>query len=414
MSRLVKFVANHILPVRAKLWLSDEREVAYSLTPHSIRQRTGRRSFGWEPKDEETIARAKAGERRLLIAPANYAGQGYEFARAAELIPGVSAVNLEHRWPGSGFDFRADYAVHTGAALYSRGWARRQREELANFTHVLIEAGRPILGPQRYRLDQHVRSLQRAGLVVGLVWYGSDIRTPSVHASMEPFSPLSDPAEPRVKQLEILTRHNARMADALGVPEFVSSPDLLAFRPQATWLPAIADSARWPQREFLEGRAVPRVLHAPSFGPVKGTDYIRPALRALDDEGVIEYVEVEGVPADAMPGLVSEADIVVEGIRMGNYGVASIEAMLTGRIAVSHVWSSDREMIRSMTGMDVPVVEATPSSIGAVVRHIADNFADYAERAARGPEYVAKANSPERAASVLETFLDLPPGSQRP
>lgn len=413
MVRLVMRAIDEVLPASLKLRLADERAAAYSLVPQRVRLHTGRPSFSWSARQEKVVARPQPAERRLLIAPANYAGQGNAFARAAELLPDVSAVNMEHRWPSVGFDFRADYVAHAGMARFSREWITRQRAELENFTHVLIEAGLPVFGPRQYRLDKHVRTLQKVGLVVGLIWYGTDIRRPLKHVQIEPFSPLRKSTLPHVRELEFRTRCNARAADRLGVPEFVSSPDLLSFRPRATWLPAVADRERWPQREFVSGRRVPRVLHAPSSGPIKGTDHIRPAMRALDREGVIEYVEAHGVAADLMPDLVSKADVVVEGIRMGNYGVASIEAMMSGRVAVSHVWSSDREMIRRTTGMDVPVVEATPESVGNVVRHIAENFGEHAAAAAQGPEYVARVNSPENAATVLSPFLDLPPGSQR-
>src|SRR5690606_8779632 len=89
---------------------------------------------------------APKGDTRLYIAPANFAGQGYLWARAAERLPGVGATNMQ-AVDAQGFGFRADYDVPRDVFELSGDWARRQRAAIAEgFTHVLNEASRPMFG----------------------------------------------------------------------------------------------------------------------------------------------------------------------------------------------------------------------------------------------------------------------------
>jgi glycosyltransferase involved in cell wall biosynthesis len=56
-----------------------------------------------------------------------------------------------------------------------------------------------------------------------------------------------------------------------------------------------------------------RVVHAPSMAPWKGTDRIREAIRALQDDGLaVDYVELAGVPHDEVITTVRDADLVVD------------------------------------------------------------------------------------------------------
>ena len=89
---------------------------------------------------------APAGDVRLYIAPANFAAQGYRWARSAERLAGVGAVNMQYR-TSSDFGFPADYSVSEVVFSSSGDWGRRQRDAVAeHFTHVLIEAERPLFG----------------------------------------------------------------------------------------------------------------------------------------------------------------------------------------------------------------------------------------------------------------------------
>lgn len=356
---------------------------------------------------------ARAGSRppvpgtpvRLFVGPTNYAGQGYLWARAVEReIPGVGAVNMvaevEH-----GFRFPADDAVPVATYLLSRPWQEEQRRYVEQFTHVLVEAERPLLG-RLHGGDAFVeaRSLQESGLRVAMMCHGTDVRLPSRHRDTHPWSPFhDDPAA--AATLEDVARKNIDGLASLGAPVFVSTPDLLDDVPDATWCPVVVDAARWsPSARVLE-RPRPLVVHVPSSSSVKGTQLIAPVLERLAERGTIDFRYVEGVAAADMPALYGEADIVLDQFRIGSYGVAACEAMAAGRVVVGHVSPAVRSHVLRTTGLELPIVEATPDSLEEVLTSVLDDRERHRRRAARGPEFVAAVHDGRTSSHALRPFL---------
>lgn len=374
--------------------------------PESVQAKIGNPSATWKPRDLRQVASAPQTRTRLLIAPANYAGQGYRWARAAETLPGVGAHCLQTYDPARWSRFPADTHVRTNVWGYSTIWKARQRRELEKFTHVLVEAGRPILQDGGWSLvTRDIDLLRDMGLKVGLIWHGTDVRLPSRHLELEPFSPYRDADPNWVKSLEAQAQANHDLADALGLPEFVSNPYLLSFRPQATWLPTLSDPERWNADLPADDGHLPVVLHVPSQRVWKGTDIVRPILQRLEKEGLIRYIDVTVVPPDEMPALVASADIVVDGILNGQYGVASLEAMLSRRVAVAHTWKQTRGAIQEGFGVEVPVVEADPDSFEDVIRGLAADPEQRRSIGSAGRDFTLKVHSEQLVASALEPFL---------
>jgi len=362
--------------------------------------------LGFRPADVVRPVPAPTAPVRLYVAPVNFAGQGYRWARAARLLPGVGATSMQYR-TATDFGFPADDSLPVAVFVHSRRWGRWQADRvLHGYTHVLVEAERPVLG-RSYGLDlrREVAALRAAGVSVGLVSHGSDLRLPSRHLAREPWSPFGDPGWELARRLEEQALENARIVAELGAPVFVSTPDLLLDAPDATWLPVVVDPQAWGARRPVDLRARPVVVHAPSRGPMKGTAHVDAALSPLHEAGTIEYRQVTGVPADEMPGVYTAADIVVDQVVLGLYGVAAVEAMAAGRLVVGHVSEQVRAHVRRTTGLDVPVLEATPDTLAAVVEGVLARPEAHEILAARGPAFVAAVHDGRFSAEVLAPFL---------
>ena len=387
---------------------SVAREYAASLLPHPIRWRLVGRRRAWTFSQMRRIAKARDADVRLLVAPANSASQAYYWARAAETLPGVSACNMVFGPASSGMTVDSDVAVHPPVARYSKAWALRQRKEiLDNFTHVIYEAEYPIL-PSLYDGDlaAEINDLQSHGIKVAMLSHGSDVRTPSEHVEAEPHSPFRDPLGGLTEALEVSTGIRRAALDQIDAPKYVSTPDLLRYVPQADWLPTLTDPTRWvdlPAPRLGEHKL--RVLHVPSRSALKGTAHIRPAMERLQDQGLIEYTELEGVPYQEMPERIAEADLVIDQVSMGVYGVASVESMLAGRPVIAQAGDFVRRQVEERTGWALPIIEATPDTIEQVVADIAQDPAAYAQVAQEGRKFALEVHSQKRAAEALRPFL---------
>lgn len=351
------------------------------------------------------------GEVRLYIGPVNFAGQGHAWARAAERLPGVRAHATQFRSPGMPL-FPADTVVPVNVYRFSRRWQRREFEAVcAHSTHVLIEAARPLFGTL-FDGDPiaEVAALRERGIQVGLISHGSDLRDPDRHGAIDEWSPFADGQWQREPEYRRLTASHRALLRATDAPLFVSTPELLLDWSPSTLLPLAVEQQRWATdapvlaAPTLE-RPVPRVVHVPSSAYVKGTPLIEPTMRALHDEGLVDYRQVQGVPFAEMPALIGGSDIVLEQFRTGTYSVAAVEALAAGRLVIVHLHEQVRQAVRDASGLEIPIVSATPATLEQVLRDIVARPDHYRAIAAQGPAFAAAVHDGRLSAAALAGFL---------
>lgn len=369
--------------------------------PTGFLGRIAARSLGEvRPEDLPAPTQAPAESIRVYIAPTNYAQQGWEWARALDAIPGVGAKNMAVDVPG-GFDFRADTTVPVPVHASSELWQSSEFSAVTRFTHVLIEAERALFGGLFGRdVNREVAALSAAGVSVAFLAHGTDVRLPSRHRESTVWSPYADGGY-AVERQERQAARNIAILEGSSRPVFVSTPDLLTDLPTAMWCPVVVVPERWAAAR-VGGAAEPvRVAHVPSKSAVKGTPLIEPVLSGLVDSGVISYQPVAGVPSADMPRRYGSADIVLDQFRLGSYGVAACEAMAAGCVVVGHVIPSVRSHVRAATGRDLPIVEATPETLGSVLIALADDPAQRAVLGDAGRSFVREVHDGRRSAAAL-------------
>ncbi|BAK35584.1 hypothetical protein MLP_25700 [Microlunatus phosphovorus NM-1] len=348
-------------------------------------------------------------ERRLVIGPANYAGQGYEWARSVrEHASGWTARNVHVAPASSRLAFQADLPLTAVQWADPATRVSLAVELLADSTDVLIEAMRPLLAvadasesvsawdPRRGRED--VEALRATGRRVALLFHGSEVRRPAHHLRLTPWSPFyRRENEDLTAQLEQVTErvHEAFM-DFDG-PILVSTPDLVDHVPNAVWLPGVVGPASFaPTRPALtESRPV--VAHAPSNSALKGSECIDPVLRDLHRRKLIRYRRLHDLPSMMIPSMVAEVDVLVDQVVMGNPGVLAGQAMAAGRLVVAHLPEGVRRRMKPRS----PIVEATPATLEDIMVSVVENREHYSRLAACGTEFARTHHDGRMSARVL-------------
>lgn len=338
---------------------------------------------------------------RLYIGSTNYAGQGYQWSRAmTAAYPGVDARNMAVELPG-GFAFPADSLVPV--AIYNRSnvWQQAEFQAASAFTHVLIEAERPLFGSLYGRdVSREIAALSAQGVSVAFLSHGTDARSPRRHLETTPWSHFADnPTATAATQADVDL--NLALIAAHDLPVFVSTPDLLLDLPAAKWCPVVIGPLAWQQSRPIGEQAKVVVAHAPSMGWAKGTHLIDGTVRTLATQGIIDYRPVSGVASADMPAVFGDADIVLDQFRAGSYGVAACEAMASGRVVIGHVLPDVRRHVRESTGLDLPIVEATPTTIAETIQALVKDRERMRLLGKQGEAFVAQVHSGVFSAAVL-------------
>jgi glycosyltransferase involved in cell wall biosynthesis len=160
--------------------------------------------------------------------------------------------------------------------------------------------------------------------------------------------------------------------------EIVGSYDAIRWVPEAKVIPPGINLARYEERPPTD-RARPVVLHAPSSRGRKGTEHVVAACEELD----VDLRLVEGLPHEEARKLYEDADIVVDQLNAGWYGLFAIESMALGKPVLTYLHEEAVRRTEEAFGIRPPLVPTTKETLRETLRPL---VADAAERRRIGAE----------------------------
>jgi glycosyltransferase involved in cell wall biosynthesis len=146
----------------------------------------------------------------------------------------------------------------------------------------------------------------------------------------------------------------ARGADA----RIVGSYDALRWMPDAHVVPPGLDLRDYTP-VASEDTARPVVLHAPSSRKRKGTEHVIAACERLG----VELDIVEGLRHDEARRHYERADIVVDQLNAGWYGIFALEAMALGKPVLGYLRPEAVQQTQREMGVEVPIVPVTKETL---------------------------------------------------
>jgi len=349
---------------------------------------------GWRPLGDTRV--------RLGLGPANYAAQGAAFAKAiSRAYPDVSVEVRMHKQPKF-MGFPADLYVDADRLRDLHVQLDLANRVLGGYTHVLTDAFLPVFGLLNGDTIQgDLPALRKAGIKAGVIAHGSEIRHPGRHMQRHDYSLFFDAPDGIVPKLTAKAERNKRLADSMGLPLYVTTPDLLDDLPTAAWAPLVVDVDVWATDHAVMAGSRPIVVHGPSARWTKGTDRILPALTDLHDRGVIELRLIEGVTPEQMREMVQGADIVLDQFTTGSYGAFAVEAMAAGRVVVGTI----SDTVLKATDRTLPIVNSSSADIRSTLLNLIADPDLARQIGADSVAYAREMHDGRRTAAVLGDFL---------
>jgi glycosyltransferase involved in cell wall biosynthesis len=333
---------------------------------------TSHRAGAEHPADEDAasaeaaITRRDGRPLRVTLCPVNTAG-----------VPWAIAEALRRRGVDARLVVFERYALHPEADVSldrTGGLARRQAAQWRAFARLLPQTD---VFHFVFGLTLVPRSLQfpllgLAGKKSVMHYLGSDIRgkTP--------------------EQLAYGKKAGAQV---------VGSYDAIRWVPEAEVIPpGIAVSQITPAPP--SDRERPVILHAPSSRGRKGTEHVIAAVDGLDADLEI----VEGLHHTEAFERFRNADIVVDQLNAGWYGLFAIECMALGKPVVTFLHEEAVRRSEEAFGTTVPIVSATAETLREQLRPLVADASERRRLGAASRAYVELVHDQER---VTDRLLDV-------
>jgi glycosyltransferase involved in cell wall biosynthesis len=184
----------------------------------------------------------------------------------------------------------------------------------------------------------------------------------------------------------------AQKADA----RVVGSYDAIRWVPDAEVIPPAIDLKRYTPSPGRGGER-PLVVHAPSRKASKGTEFVEAACAQLP----VDLDVVHGVTHDEAVERYRRADIVVDQLNAGWYGLFAIEAMALGKPVVTFLHDEAVRRTEDVFGVTVPIANATKETLVDVLRPLVEDADERRRRAELSRAYVEAVHDDEKIADRL-------------
>lgn len=111
----------------------------------------------------------------------------------------------------------------------------------------------------------------------------------------------------------------------------------------------------------------PLIIHAPTNLHLKGTEFVLKAIRKLQRNGQkFDFKLIEGMTQEEAIRCYRKADIIIDQLLQGSFGVISLEGMALGKPVVCYI----REQLLNKYPSGLPIVNANTTTCYEVLREL--------------------------------------------
>ena len=216
---------------------------------------------------------------------------------------------------------------------------------------------------------------------------GSEVRQLSISQKDNPHAVVKFPDEEKIREN---LKRLAQYSDACTIR------DKELYDHVAPYFSRIWTIPRMVQLEEGEvvkkvGQDKPLIVHAPSDLTVKGSHRVIEVVEALKANYDFDFQLIYKMNHKRAMQLLNRADIVIDQLRIGTYGVLSIEAMMRGKIVLCYLTPQMEHEI----GEKNPIINADMDNLQERLVYILERRDDWPFFAERSLDYAREIHSPE-------------------
>lgn len=244
--------------------------------------------------------------------------------------------------------------------------------------------------------------LKAAGKKMVMHHWGNDVRFHQQARIHNPYVYTGD-SPPDAVMAKRLRQISAYIKEAI-VQDYEVLPYVAPYYQKVHVVPIAIEIKRFTPVYPDVTKQVPLIIHAPTNPAFKGTAYIEAAIARLRQTHTFEYRRIEKMSNREATQLYREADIIIDQICCGSYGLFCVEAMSLGKPVVSFI----RDDLLTYFPAELPVCNANPDTIYEKVKMLLEQPQMRLALGQRGRAYAEKYHASDVVVGqLLEIYTNL-------
>ncbi|MCY7969591.1 glycosyltransferase family 1 protein [Bacillus haynesii] len=220
--------------------------------------------------------------------------------------------------------------------------------------------------------------LKQAGKPMIMHHWGSDVRLYSILAKTNPYAVVKTKNEARIryhlKRISQYVQH-CIVAD-MELYEYVKN-----YYEHVHMIPTMIQLDRYTPD--YRSNEKPLIVHAPTSPGIKGTRHILKAVESLKEKYDFHFHLVRGVSHEQAKKIYQKADLIIDQLHIGSYGLFAVESMAMGKPVIC--WISD--FMKDHYPSELPLIRANPDNITEVIENVLKNRDMLPEIGQKGRKY---------------------------
>lgn len=229
---------------------------------------------------------------------------------------------------------------------------------------------------------QDIRRIKQLGKRAVMHHWGNDVRFHDLARINNPYVYTGD-SPPNEKIHQRLWGISKYIKDAI-VQDYEVLPYVEKYYERVHILPLAIDLRRFTPSYPDKTKKRPLILHAPTNPDFKGTAYVEKAIEELKATHSFDYRRIEKMSNEEVVKLYREADIIVDQIRCGSYGLLSVESMALGKPVIGFI----RPDLIGRFPASLPIVNGNPDNVKEKIKLLIEDPAERNRLGIKGRNYV--------------------------
>lgn len=330
---------------------------------------------------------------RILHAPTNSAGQAYLISRAQRKLGAESDVLVFYQ---THFQYGCDINLD----LQSKPRLIKYWTLLKNFFYCLkkydvfhFHFGQTLLP---YFIDLPILKFFKKKIYMQYWGYDcmqTDLARKYTLIPEEELNRIKDSISDEKK------RKNLKVFDKYANKTIVGGYSLLPYTKESAVIPQAYEVKKVQYIGCKPHEGATRIVHAPTSRIIKGTEFIVKAIDSLKKAGYnIDLIMVEKKSNEEALEIYKKADIVVDEVMQGPYGMLAIECMAMGKPVLCRV---DQAFKDYYDKLDLPIVNTDPTTVEKNLKDLLDHPEKREVIGKAGRRYVEQVHDDQKIAQEL-------------